>query len=80
MISELMMQHFKGDKLNVAALGNLVPQLHIHHIVRFETDSAWPQPVWGVAPAIPYSSSQLAILKGLLTRKIQSTNKDFEPC
>ena len=80
MVSELMMQHFRGDKLNVAALGNLVPQLHIHHIVRFENDSAWPQPVWGVAPAIPYSNSQLATLKDALSSEIQSVSKDFVPC
>src|SRR5690242_4573252 len=38
------------DKLNVAALGNMVPQLHVHIIARFKTDAAWPKPVWGVAP------------------------------
>ncbi|MEC7815426.1 MAG: HIT family protein [Pseudomonadota bacterium] len=42
-----MMELFGGDKLNVAALGNMVPQLHLHHIVRFEGDPAWPSPVWG---------------------------------
>ncbi len=45
---------FKPDKMNVAALGNMVPQLHIHVIARFETDSAWPKPVWGAAPPQPY--------------------------
>ena len=35
------------DKLNVAAIGNLVPQLHVHHLARFTTDSEWPSPVWG---------------------------------
>src|SRR5262249_33023048 len=37
------------DRLNVAALGNLVPQLHVHLIARFRTDDAWPRPVWGIA-------------------------------
>ncbi len=55
-----LMEHFGGDKLNVAALGNLVPQLHIHHIVRFQGDPAWPAPVWGKQPAIPYDSEALA--------------------
>lgn len=45
---------FKPDKLNVAALGNVVPQLHVHVIARFTTDVAWPRPVWGAAPARPY--------------------------
>jgi diadenosine tetraphosphate (Ap4A) HIT family hydrolase len=43
-----------ADKMNVAALGNMVPQLHIHIIARFESDAAWPGPVWGAFPAIPY--------------------------
>ena len=45
---------FKADKMNVASLGNIVPQLHIHHIVRYKDDPAWPNPVWGHAPTIPY--------------------------
>ena len=41
-------------KLNVAALGNLVRQLHVHVIARFTTDAAWPKPVWGVGEAVAY--------------------------
>lgn len=52
------MAAFGGDKLNVAALGNLVPQLHLHHIVRYTGDAAWPGPVWGRHPALPYSPAQ----------------------
>ena len=47
------------DKLNVAALGNMVPQLHIHVIARFGNDPAWPKPVWGVIPAVPYGQDEL---------------------
>ena len=47
-------KEFNADKINVAALGNMVPQLHIPHIVRYKTDPAWPAPVWGKFPAIPY--------------------------
>jgi len=50
---------FKPHKLNVAALGNLVPQLHVHVIARFEDDIAWPRPVWGMASAQPYSPEEL---------------------
>ena len=46
-VGEFMMRAFKGEKLNIGALGNLVPQLHLHHIVRNSTDPAWPGPVWG---------------------------------
>lgn len=45
------------DKLNVAALGNQVPQLHIHVIARRYDDAAWPQPVWGSGPAQPYDEA-----------------------
>jgi len=51
---------FHPDKLNVAALGNLVPQLHIHHVVRYRDDAAWPAPVWGRLPAKAYSDTGLA--------------------
>lgn len=53
--------HAKAFKMNIAALGNMVPQLHIHVIARFEHDAAWPNPVWnsGVA-ATPYSQNVLA--------------------
>ncbi len=46
-VSELLKQEFKPDKINVAALGNMVPQLHVHVLARFTTDAAWPKPVWG---------------------------------
>jgi diadenosine tetraphosphate (Ap4A) HIT family hydrolase len=50
----------KCDKINTAALGNMVPQLHIHVIARFKTDPAWPKPVWGVSPAEPYDEATLS--------------------
>lgn len=59
-LSRGMMSAFGGDKMNVAALGNMVPQLHLHHIVRFEGDPAWPGPVWGKQAPVPYSEQELA--------------------
>ena len=58
-LSKAMAEFFNADKMNVAALGNMVPQLHIHHIVRYRTDSAWPKPVWGVAETQPYDQNTL---------------------
>lgn len=58
LLSRAVMTAFRGDKLNVAALGNLVPQLHVHHVVRFATDAAWPRPVWGLHPARPYGEAE----------------------
>ena len=46
-LSECLKSVFAPDRLNVAALGNQVPQLHVHHIARFKSDAAWPNPVWG---------------------------------
>ena len=62
LLSDRLMQVFKGDKLNLAALGNQVPQLHVHHIVRYQTDPAWPAPVWGKVAARPYSETEIADL------------------
>ena len=57
--SEALMELFAPDKINVAALGNMVPQLHIHVVARFTDDAAWPSPIWGVAPAKPYAPDAL---------------------
>lgn len=50
---------FQADKMNVAALGNVVSQLHVHHIVRYKNDIAWPKPVWGAFPAKVYRADEL---------------------
>ena len=65
-------QVFKGDKMNVAALGNICPQLHVHHIVRFKTDAAWPAPVWGKLPAIKYSVAEIEEIKAKLVPLLES--------
>ncbi len=59
-LSETLKNCFAADKMNVAALGNVVSQLHMHVIVRRRNDVAWPAPVWGNKPAIEYSSDQLS--------------------
>lgn len=50
---------FRPDKLNIATLGNRVPQLHVHLIARFRHDPTWPNPVWGVIHALPYTPEAL---------------------
>lgn len=62
-LSVFLKAEFQAKKLNIAALGNMVPQLHLHHIARYEHDMAWPAPVWGKAPAQPYTETQLQQLK-----------------
>lgn len=56
-ISKLFQEKYAADKINIAALGNIVPQLHIHIIARLKQDPAWPSPVWGFEKPTPYSSS-----------------------
>lgn len=62
-VSRCLQQLFKPDKLNVAALGNMVPQLHIHIIARFEGDAAWLKPVWGVGSAEAYGDAKDVIAR-----------------
>ena len=57
--SRALKSAFKADKINIGALGNMVPQLHLHVIARFRNDPAWPGPVWGAKPAVPYEAEAL---------------------
>jgi diadenosine tetraphosphate (Ap4A) HIT family hydrolase len=70
LLSELVMQAFVGDKMNVAALGNVVEQLHIHHVVRYKNDASWPKPIWGQQPLTPYTDIELAALKEKVLPKL----------
>lgn len=62
-VSRCLQQLFKPDKLNVAALGNMVPQLHIHIIARFASDAAWPKPVWGIGTAQAYGGNEKELIE-----------------
>ena len=69
-VSKAMKALFDPGKMNVAALGNAVPQLHVHVIARYSGDPAWPGPVWGIQPPTPYKPAalerRLADLRGAL--------------
>lgn len=58
-LAENLATLYEADKMNIAAIGNLVPQLHIHHVVRYQSDKAWPAPVWGRFAAVPYTQQQI---------------------
>lgn len=65
--SRALRDAFAPDKLNVAALGNVVEQLHVHVIARFHGDDAWPAPVWGRHPRIPRDDAALeSVIERLL--------------
>jgi len=57
--SRALTQLVKPHKINIGALGNVVPQLHVHVIARFTDDPAWPKPVWGTIPPEPYRPNEL---------------------
>ncbi len=59
LVSRVLKDVTECDKLNVAALGNAVPQLHVHVIARRKTDKAWPKPVWGAIPSLPHDAKEL---------------------
>jgi diadenosine tetraphosphate (Ap4A) HIT family hydrolase len=65
-LSEVLAELFRADKLNVAAIGNRVPQLHVHHVVRYRNDPAWPAPVWGRFEPLPYTEAALADIRAKL--------------
>ena len=65
-LAETLTALYRPDKLNIAALGNMVPQLHIHHVVRYQGDPAWPAPIWGKAPPTPYTAEELSACRDRL--------------
>lgn len=59
LVSRALEQLFQPDKINIASIGNIVSQLHMHHVARFKSDVTWPAPVWGAKPAVPYEADAL---------------------
>lgn len=76
-LCKALMAAFSGEKMNVAALGNMVPQLHIHHIVRYASDPAWPGPIWGVQALTPLNADEVAARVAKL--KTAFENLDMSP-
>lgn len=74
-LSSMLKSGFNADKINIAALGNIVPQLHIHHIARYQTDAAWPAPVWGKVAAKPYTADKINQTIDIIRPYL---NEDFE--
>ncbi len=69
-VSRVLKAVTQCDKLNVAALGNAVPQLHVHVIARRKTDKAWPKPVWGVVPPLDHDSSEIDRFMDAMKKKL----------
>ncbi|MBA1379135.1 HIT family protein [Pseudomonas brassicacearum] len=77
-LAETLKDSFDADKLNVATLGNVVSQLHMHVIVRKRDDAAWPAPVWGKHPAQPYSAEQVNVIRERLRAVLTDDFKFLE--
>lgn len=69
--SRILQRRCRPDKLNIAALGNVVPQLHVHVIARFSDDAAWPRPVWGATPATAYAPGEAKALAARLAARLK---------
>ena len=69
-VSRVLKAVTQCDKLNIAALGNAVPQLHVHVIARRKTDKAWPRPVWGVAPPLDHDFTEVDRFMHAMKKKL----------
>ncbi|PHS31435.1 MAG: histidine triad protein [Methylophaga sp.] len=67
-VAEELKTLVQADKMNVAALGNVVSQLHIHHVARFTHDETWPTPVWGKGQAVQYDNDEREVICQQLTQ------------
>lgn len=75
-LAEVLSKVFEADKINIAALGNMVPQLHIHHVARYQSDPAWPNPVWGFCDAQSYKERTRQELCAVLIEYLQEFEAD----
>ena len=79
LLAEVIKDTFKADKMNIATLGNVVSQLHMHVIVRRRGDAAWPAPVWGHQPAVPYTEEQVREVRAKLRLVLDPDDFRFAP-
>jgi len=81
-VSQRMSDFYEAESMNVAALGNVVAQLHMHHVVRKVDDGTWPKPVWGAKPAVAYEKAaleqQVESLRRLFSDKFASPEQGEE--
>lgn len=70
-VGRVLESMLRPDKLNIAALGNVVVQLHVHMVARYANDAAWPQPVWGRGERVPYAAADAAARVAELHRALK---------
>ena len=69
---DCLRESFTPTKINIGALGNIVRQLHVHVVARFDGDAAWPGPVWGVGAAEPYDEAALASIRARMVTALEA--------
>lgn len=74
LLGKILKEEFSAHKLNIAALGNVVRQLHIHVIARFENDASFPKPVWGNSVIKPYEEKAAQEIINKIKLKISAQN------
>jgi diadenosine tetraphosphate (Ap4A) HIT family hydrolase len=79
-LAQWLCQAFRADKMNVATLGNVVSQLHMHVVVRRKDDAAWPAPVWGKVPALAYAAGQVEAIRQRLRTVLPAECQFVEAC
>ncbi len=75
LVSKTLTQLYSPDKINIASIGNIVKQLHIHHVARFEYDAAWPGPIWGAGSPDFYTNDECEQQAIEINRVLNSINQ-----
>lgn len=78
LVSQAMARQFKADKMNLATLGNVVRQLHMHLVVRMEGDESWPAPVWGRGTATAYTEQQLETMREQMLQALKASGLEVQ--
>jgi diadenosine tetraphosphate (Ap4A) HIT family hydrolase len=80
-VADALKKQNQPDRINIAMLGNVVPQLHCHIIARFETDFAWSKPVWGIGDATIYTTEEhektVSVFRDILLKSRNASTKSF---
>jgi len=71
-LSSSIKSHFNADKMNIATIGNIVSQFHLHIVARKQTDAAWPEPVWGKGIAEPYGDEDAGAMMAEMQKLIDA--------
>lgn len=78
LLAKAMHEVFAADKMNIATLGNVVSQMHMHLVVRMEGDASWPAPVWGNGTAVPYSESGMDAVRKQMLQALEASGLEVQ--